>query len=102
MDQQSHYVGLDVSLETTSICVIDDAGAIIWRGKCSSDPDTSTAIVRQHAPGAGRVGLETGQLSNWLTRILRRRGVPVICCDARHATPAAGPPTNTHRPNDRA
>ena len=43
MEQQSHYVGLDVSLETTSICVIDDAGAIIWRGKCSSDPDTITA-----------------------------------------------------------
>ena len=67
MDQQRHYVGLDVSLETTSICVIDDAGAIIWRGKCRSDPDTITAIVRQHAPGAVRVGLETGQLSNWLT-----------------------------------
>ena len=66
MDQQCHYVGLDVSLETTSICVIDDAGAIIWRGKCRSDPDAITAIVRQHAPGAARVGLETGQLSNWL------------------------------------
>ena len=56
MDQQRHYVGLDVSLETTSICVIDDAGAIIWRGKCRSDPDAITAIVRQHAPGAARVG----------------------------------------------
>lgn len=30
MDQQ-HYVGLDVSLETTSICVIDHTGAVIWR-----------------------------------------------------------------------
>ena len=60
MDQQCHYVGLDVSLETTSICVIDDAGAIIWRGKCRSDPDTITAIVRQHAPGAVRVGLGLG------------------------------------------
>jgi hypothetical protein len=46
MDQQCHYVGLDVSLETTSICVINDAGAIIWRGKCRSDPDTITAIVQ--------------------------------------------------------
>src|SRR6201995_5841014 len=54
MDQQSHYVGLDVSLETTSICVIDDAGAIIWRGKCSSDPDAITATLRRHAPGARR------------------------------------------------
>jgi hypothetical protein len=52
------------ALETTSMCVIDDAGAIIWRGKCSSDPDTITAMVRQHAPGAVRVGLETEQLSN--------------------------------------
>src|SRR5205809_6405149 len=88
MDQQSHYVGLDVSLETTSICVIDDAGAIIWRGKCCSDPDTITAVVRQHAPGAVRVGLDTGPLSNWLTLSLRRRGVPVICMDARHAKAA--------------
>ena len=88
MNQQCHYVGLDVSLETTSICAIDDTGAIIWRGKCSSDPDTITAIVRQYAPGAVRVGLETGQLSNRLTLSLRRRGVPVVCMDARHAKAA--------------
>src|ERR1700745_282541 len=100
MDQQSHYVGLDVSLETTSICVIDDAGAIIWRGKCSSDPDTITAIVRQHAPGTVRVGLETGQLSNWLTLSLRRRGLPVVCMDARHAKAALSLPINKTDAND--
>jgi transposase len=100
MDQQRHYVGLDVSLETTSICVIDDAGAIIWRGKCRSDPDTITAIVRQHAPGAVRVGLETGQLSNWLTLSLRRRGVPVVCMDARHAKAALSLQINKTDAND--
>jgi hypothetical protein len=36
MDQQ-HYVGLDGSLETTSICVVDKSGAIVWRGKCSTE-----------------------------------------------------------------
>ena len=100
MDQQSHYVGLDVSLKTTSICVIDDAGAIIWRGKCSSDPDTITAIVRQHAPAAMRVGLETGQLSNWLTLSLRRRGLPVVCMDARHAKAALSLQINKTDAND--
>src|SRR6201989_3319162 len=100
MDQQSHYVGLDVSLETTSICVIDDAGAIIWRGKCRSDPDTITAIMRQQAPGAVRVGLETGQLSNWLTLSLRRRGVPVVCMDARHAKAALSLQINKTDAND--
>ena len=37
MDQQ-HDVGLDVSLVTTSICVVDQSGAVLWRGKCSTEP----------------------------------------------------------------
>jgi len=41
MDQQCHYVGLDVSLETTSICVIDDAGAIIGAGSALPTPTRS-------------------------------------------------------------
>jgi transposase len=49
MDQQ-HYVGLDVSLETTSICVVDQTGAIIWRGKCSTEPESISQAVRAHAP----------------------------------------------------
>jgi transposase len=100
MNEQRHYVGLDVSLETTSICVIDDAGAIIWRGKCSSDPDAIAATVRQQAPSAVRVGLETGQLSNWLTLSLRRRGVPVVCMDARHAKAALSLQINKTDAND--
>ena len=88
MDQQQHYVGLDVSLETTAICVIDDKGAVLWRGTCASTPDAITAAVRAHAPAAVRVGLETGQLSNWLTLNLRRRGIPIVCLDARHANAA--------------
>src|ERR1700688_1538445 len=34
----SHYVGLYVSQETTSICVVDQAGRVVWRGQCGSDP----------------------------------------------------------------
>ena len=33
-----HYVGLDVSLEMTSVCVLDEAGAIVWRVKVASTP----------------------------------------------------------------
>src|SRR3979411_2928027 len=88
MDQQQHYVGLDVSLQTTSICVIDDKGTAVWRGKCASTPESITDTVHTYAPAAIRVGLETGQLSNWLTLNLRRRGLPVVCLDARHAKAA--------------
>src|SRR3954454_2901347 len=88
MDQQCHYVGLDVSLEQTSICVIDDAGAIVWRGKCRSTPASIHAVIAKHAPKAARIGLETGQLSTWLFHELRARQLPVICLDARHAKAA--------------
>ena len=83
--EPSHYVGLDVSQELTSVCVIDEQGAVVWRGKCATDPDVITGTIHRHAPRLVRAGLETGLLSNFLTRALRTRGVPVVCLDARHA-----------------
>ncbi len=38
MDQ---YVGLDVSLKETCVCVIDGEGNRVWQGKCSSSRTTS-------------------------------------------------------------
>jgi transposase len=49
MDQQ-HYVGLDVSLETISICVIHGNGTVVWRGKCATDPDAICRVVSDQAP----------------------------------------------------
>jgi transposase len=85
---QQHYVGLDVSLETTSVCVINQSGAIVWRGKCRTEPEAISQVVRAHAPAALCIGLETGQMSNWLTLQLRKHGLPVVCLDARHAKAA--------------
>ncbi|MBV8091627.1 MAG: IS110 family transposase [Acetobacteraceae bacterium] len=99
MDQQ-HYVGLDVSLETTSICVIDQDSAVVWRGKCSTEPDAICRTVRARAPALVRVGLETGQMSNWLTLGLRRKGLPVVCLDARHAKAALSLQVNKTDAND--
>ena len=99
MDQQ-HYVGLDVSLDTTSICVVDQSGTIIWRGKCGTEPEAISQAVRKHAPAAVCVGLETGQMSNWLTLQLRKLGLPVVCLDARHAKGALSMQLNKTDAND--
>lgn len=61
---EQHYAGLDVSLDTTAVCVIDDKGAVLWRGKCASTPEAIRDALHKHAPALVRVGLETGQLSN--------------------------------------
>jgi transposase len=80
-----HYVGLDVSLKQTSICVVNDTGSIVREGVIDSDPEAIAVFVRSKAPDAVRVGLESGPTATWLWTELRRLGVAVICIDARHA-----------------
>jgi transposase len=79
------YVGLDVSLKQTSICVVSGTGSVVREGVIDSDPAAIAAFVRSKAPGAIRVGLETGPTSTWLWTELKQLGLPVICIDARHA-----------------
>ena len=80
-----YYVGLDVSLKQTSICVVDQSGSVVREGVVDLDPEAISVYVRSKAPGAVRIGLETGPTSTWLWTELKRLGLPVICIDARHA-----------------
>jgi hypothetical protein len=41
-----HYVGLDVSLKLTSICVVSDTGSVVQEGVVDSDPEAIAAFVR--------------------------------------------------------
>jgi transposase len=81
----AHYVGLDVSLKQTSICVVSDTGSIVQEGVVDSDPEAIATFVRSKAPDTIRVGLESGPTATWLWTELKRLGIPVICIDARHA-----------------
>src|SRR5262245_20488324 len=74
-----HYVGLDVSLKQTSICVVNQAGSVLREGVVDSDPDAIGAFVKSNAPGVVRVGLETGPTATWLWTELKQPGLPVIC-----------------------
>jgi transposase len=80
-----YYVGLDVSLKQTSICVVNQTGLVVREGVVDSDPEAIAAFLRAKAPGAVRIGLETGPTATWLWTELKRLGLPVICIDARHA-----------------
>jgi transposase len=80
-----YYVGLDVSLKQTSICVVDHTGLVVQEGVVDSDPEAISVYVRSKAPDAVRIGIETRPTSTWLWTELKRLGLPVICIDARHA-----------------
>jgi transposase len=97
-----HYVGLDVSLKLTSICVVSETGAVVQKGVVDSDPEAIAAFVRSKAPKAVRVGLETGPTATWLWTELKRLGLSVICIDARHARAVLKMQINKSDRNDAA
>ncbi len=94
------YVGLDVSLEQTSICVVDASGKTLWQGKCASTPEAIAAAIRARAPEVARIGLESGPLSAWHWHELKKLGLPVVCLDARHAKAALSMQLNKSDRND--
>ena len=95
-----HYVGLDVSLKLTAICIVDRTGKIEREGVVHSDPEAIAAFIKSHAPHVARIGLETGATSTWLWTELNKMGLPVICIDARHAKAALKMQINKSDRND--
>jgi hypothetical protein len=55
-----HYVGLDVSLKQTAVCVVDQAGKIRREGMVVSDPKAIADFIAANAPQVSRIGLESG------------------------------------------
>lgn len=80
-----HYVGLDVSVKETSVCIVDETGRLCREVKVASHPDDLTKLLCDPAWRIERVGLEAGPLSQWLFSGLAEAGVPAICIETRHA-----------------
>jgi transposase len=79
------YVGLDISQSMTHLCVVDSKGKRIWEGKCQTTPEAIAQAIRDKAPDAERIGMESGALSPYLWHQLTAAGLPVVCIEARHA-----------------
>ena len=94
------YVGMDVSLKETLICVVDNDGKIQCEGTVISEPEALAGFIKANAVKVKRFGLETGPTSTWLWHELRARGLPVICIDARHAKAALSMQINKSDRND--
>lgn len=97
------YVGLDVSLKTTQICIVDGDRKIVWRGSCDTQPTMIAEMLERRDLAFDLVGLETGSLTPWLFHGLKSAGLPVVCMDARRAAEAVrSRPEKTDRADARA
>lgn len=78
----SHFVGLDVSDNTISICIVNEKGAIVHEIVCPTDPKLIDLELKKTELPIASIGLETGPMANWLTRTLRKLGWNVRCIDS--------------------
>jgi transposase len=83
-----HYAGIDVSLERSSVCVVDATGRIVREAKVASEPEALVVLLRQLGLPLARVGLEAGPLSQWLHAGLAEAGFEAVLLETRHVKAA--------------
>jgi transposase len=78
------YVGLDVSLASVAICVIDEDGRVLWEGKAAGDPEAVRVTLEPWLGKIEQLGLEAGPTSEWMGGQLLAAGFQVACLETRH------------------
>jgi transposase len=83
-----HYAGIDVSLEQSSVCVVDATGRIVREAKVASEPEALITFLRGLTLPLVRIGLEAGPLSQWLQAALVKAGFAAVLLETRHVKAA--------------
>ena len=83
-----HYVGIDVSLEQSSICIVDAMGRILREAKVATEPEALIGFLRDLKWPLTRLGLEAGPLSHWLQAGLVKAGFEAVLLETRHVKAA--------------
>ena len=98
-----YFAGLDVSLEETAICVVDETGQILKEARAVSDPQSLCEALRSFDLPLARIGLEACSLTAWLHDGLRAAGLAAVCIETRQANAAMKTmPNKTDRNDARA
>jgi transposase len=83
-----YYAGIDVSLEQSSVCIVDANGKIIREGKVASEPQALIDWLGSFGIVLARIGLEAGPLSQWLYAGMKKAGLAVELLETRHVRDA--------------
>lgn len=78
-----HFVGIDVSLESCAVCVVNQSGAVVREAKVVCEPEPLVTFLRDLDLAIVCVGLEAGPLSQWLHRHLREAGFEAVLMETR-------------------
>lgn len=80
----NHYAGIDLSMETSHVCVVDAEGHKVAAQSVDSTPVAIAALLERHGR-VERAVIETGRMTPWVARGLHELGISIVCIDARQA-----------------
>jgi len=83
-----HYAGIDVSLDESSVCVVDATGKVVREVKVASEPEELIRYFDELDLPVSRIGLEAGPLSQWLHAGLVASGRNAVLLETRHVKAA--------------
>src|ERR1700722_4471253 len=83
-----HYAGIDVSLELSSVCVVDAQGKIVRETKVASEPEALVAFFASLGFAGRRIGLEAGPCAASRPPGLKRAGFDTVLLETGDVTAA--------------
>ena len=72
------FIGLDVSLASTAICVLGPQGKVVEELKAASEPEALVRAMASLPYAVDAIGLEAGPLSQWLSKGIEEADVVVV------------------------
>jgi transposase len=83
-----YFVGLDVSLRSCALCVVDAKGKVVLEKELPCEVDDIADCLNRCGHQIERIGFEAGTLSQHLFYGLTCAGFDVVCMEARQVNAA--------------
>ena len=84
----NYYAAIDVSLELSSVCIVEATGKVVKEVKVETRPEALVKFFKNFGLPLTRIGLEAGPLSQWLHAGLTEAGFETVLMETRHVKAA--------------
>ena len=96
----SYFVGLDVSLRSVALCLVDADGDIVMERALDCEVEAIDGYLRQFDKPITKLGFEAGVMSQMLFHGLQALGYEVVCMESRQVSAALSAMRNKTDKND--
>lgn len=83
-----YFVGLDVSLRSCALCILDGRGKVCMERELPCEVDEIVNCLNAFGHPIVRIGFEAGALSQYLFFGLQDKGFEIVCMEARQVSAA--------------